>query len=194
MKVAELVSDAYLTACAHEGLVGAYAFSGQTEEALRGLSAARGYCARAGDPTVTYQLQWVEAFIAQQQGKLEFAEERLLAARSGFVATGESLLASTVELDLAEFCLTQERDSEAVNYALGAVPIFEQFGNHPEAVAALALLSNIAGEREINVKLIQAVRSYLAQLAQHPMGFRNGGSDSSDPPDGSYGTSPVGLQ
>ncbi len=172
VELAKSVQDTRLTACAHQGLVGAYALSGQVDEALKRLAVARASCTEAGDPVLLNQLNWVEGFVAKQQDQFELAEERFLSARSGFLAAGESGFAATVDLDLAELCFEQGRESEAVAYAAGAIPVLESFEKHPEAVEALALLGEVAAERAISLDLIGTIRDQLAQLGQPPVGFK----------------------
>ncbi len=162
--LAESVNDSYLTACAHQDLVTAYALSGRTEEALKSLAVARVCCADAGDCVLANQLDWVEGFVAKQENRPELAEDRFLAARSGFIAAGESGFAAVVALDLAALCLEQGRVSEALAYASGAIPVLESFEKHPEAVEALALLGGVAADRELSLEIVQKMRNHLAHL------------------------------
>jgi AraC-like DNA-binding protein len=166
VEVAEPVNDPHLTACAYQSLATAYALAERPDEALQMLPVARTHCANAGDRLLTNQLQWIEGLIARQRDQLDLAEEFFLTVRSGFVAMGESGLAAIVDLDLAELYLEQRRESKALSHALGAIPVFEHFGKHPEAVAALTLLGEVAAEQQISLELLRALRGHAMELSR----------------------------
>ncbi len=172
VKVAELSNDPHLSACANQSLVTAFALAGYTEKALQQLSVARAHCTKTDDRMVSYHLQWAESLIARQQGQHELCEKHLLEVRSDFAAIGEPLFAATVDLDLAELYLGQGLETKAVSQALCAFPVFEHFNNQPEAVAALALLGDIATEQTVSFEVVRAIRAHLAYLGQHPIALR----------------------
>jgi AraC-like DNA-binding protein len=172
LKLLEPRKDRELTAAVHHSLLTAYVYSGRIEQAIEILPAARVLCASTGDRLMVHQLQWVEGHIASEQGRFDHAEELLLAARAGLVSVGEIGYAAAVDLELAEGFLKQRREPEAVLHALRGIPVFERFRAHPEAMAALALLGEIAAEQEIRLEVVQEIRGYLEHLLQSPVGFK----------------------
>ena len=166
-------SQPYLVLATHYNLMAAYALCGQHSKARQRLPEARSLCARLGDPVALHQLEWTEAILERAAGNFEAAESRALQARQGFVSLGEVRYAAAVDFDLAEISLELGRSSKAATHALQAMPVFESFKLHPEAIAALALLGKVALDQEIRSETVRELRNQLQYLLQQPLGIRS---------------------
>ncbi len=167
----EEASPSYLSLAVQQNLVLVYALCGEHSEASRRLPATRSLCESVGDPLILGQLQWTEGFLKYAQGDLETAESLTLNAHRGFTLLGEVGYAAAVDLDLAEISLEMRRPSKAIMYALRAIPVFESFSIHSEALAALAILGEVAVEQKVRIETLREIRGYLQHLLQSPLSY-----------------------
>jgi AraC-like DNA-binding protein len=173
LKLLDSKSQPYLTLVAYHNLLLVYALCGQSSEAIARLPEARVLCERVDDPSVTYHFQWTEGLIRKVEGEYEAAERQVLSAHDGFASLGESAYVAATDLELAELSLQLGRPSRAASHALRAIPVFESFKIHPDAMAGLAILAKVAAENEIRLEMIREIRSHLQRLLRHPINSQN---------------------
>ena len=134
---------------------------GRFAAAEAGLSAARGLAASLGNPLDAPRVDWVEAVLRGEQGRLGEAENLLRRVRSRYLELDLAHDVALATLELALVVARQGRYAEAHRLALEALPTFEALRVSPEAVAALRLAVGSAREEALRVEVL---RSALKRL------------------------------
>ena len=134
---------------------------GWFEAAEAGLSEARHLAAELGNVLDLPRVDWVEAILRGEQGRLGEAEALLDRVRSRYLELGLGHDVALATLELALVVARQGRFAEAHRLALEALPTFEALRVSPEAVAALRLAVGAAREEAVRVEVL---RSALRRL------------------------------
>jgi tetratricopeptide (TPR) repeat protein len=137
----DLSAEPWMVVSARHNLIWYLNESGCHEEALQILEETRRLYRDLGHPLHLIRLRWVEGAIATNLGWIEEAESALKEAREAFLERGIGFDAALVSLDLATLLATQDRFGEVMGLAVEVFPIFVSRDAHPEALAALLLLT-----------------------------------------------------
>ena len=128
--------------------------TGRNQEAqLHAREALRLY-QEAGDRQGYLQFRRVQAAVSAAAGLPHVAEQCLLEARNGFIATGMAARAAVATLELAQLYLDQENYVETRRIAEQLLPILQVRGLHEEALAALLVFREAAMKEELTNTLL----------------------------------------
>ena len=108
----------------------------------------------AGDRQGYLQFKRIQAAIAAQADLPHVAEQCLLEARNGFIATGMAARAAASTLELAALYLEQKNFVETKRIAEQLLPILQVKGLHEEALAALLVFREAAIKQQLTATLL----------------------------------------
>jgi tetratricopeptide (TPR) repeat protein len=147
--------------------------AGRLAEAHDALSGCARLYRDFPDPLSRLRGLWIEAHLAQAEGKQAVAEGLLQAVRGGFLREGAGYDAALVTLDLALLYAEEGRPREVRGLAEALLSLFESQGIHREAAAALLLFVQAARREEAGAALLRQLGSYLKEARLDPsLSFR----------------------
>jgi tetratricopeptide (TPR) repeat protein len=120
------------------------------------------------DGPQAHRLAWLEGRIAGGLGRAAAAEEKLLAACQGFLATGQVVDGLLVAMDLARLLVPQRRWAEGQLLFEGMLGRLRSGGMGREALAAVEAVRGALRRREVPLFLIDETARQLEGLQQEP--------------------------
>lgn len=141
---------------------------GRFTEAQEILEEARHLYELFDDPWTACRLAWLEGKIARGRGHRAVAEERLRAARRGFVAAGSAYDAALVSLELAALHLELGHTLEVQRLAREMVSTFRALGAHREALHAARLFAGAAARERVSLGLVARLGRYFHHARHDP--------------------------
>lgn len=162
-------SQPFLLLSAYYNLAVAHARAGQFEQAAELLPKTKALCAHLSSRRTHHHIQSLEALVLQGQEQTKAAEEKLLAAREGFLEGGEVGFAAAVSLELALLYSHQpDRFSEVTSLTLEAISVFESLNIHQEALVALRLLRENLDKQQASRAALKEIKEFLDEVRRDP--------------------------
>jgi tetratricopeptide (TPR) repeat protein len=156
--------EKYLYLCGRYNLARFLTESGQYREADEILQEDEELHREFPEPWTQLRLVWLRGKIEAGRGEWTAAEERFLAARTGFLGQRNAYDAAMVSLeDLAVMYLRQGRTAEVRQLADEMVAVFQEQNLPDDALRALRLCAAAAQREELTAVM---ARDYAAQIRQ----------------------------
>ncbi|HXO19607.1 MAG TPA: hypothetical protein VOA87_06735 [Thermoanaerobaculia bacterium] len=157
----------------HQGIARSYAYQNRFARAWQDLAAVRRRFALGEDTVEGLALTLLDGELAEGEGEVKVAEERLWRAWQGLFALGEPHLAAIAAIQLARLLLTRDRADDFAELASLIAPIFDAKGLHPSLLAALAVFRTAVRKGKVTVPLATAVLNHLKIGLSNPsLSFR----------------------
>ncbi len=161
-------SDRRLFVAAHHNLIVYLIEGGRLDEAVALLEATRPLYEGLGDRMNLLRLRWLEAKVAQNQGRLTEAEALLRSVGAELAELGLGYDSALLGLDLAGVYARQGRTEEMRTLAAEMLPSFQSREVHREALAALIVFQKAAKMDRVTLGLVQELSDYLRQCRKDP--------------------------
>lgn len=116
---------------------------------------------RGINPLLPHQIESIEGTIEQGYGRLESAEAKYLAARSGFDLLDLPFYSAFVALDLSILYCEMDRYSEAIPICSEIVSFFESLTLGEEALMSLCLLKEALARRDVTTSTLRKLQTLL---------------------------------
>jgi tetratricopeptide (TPR) repeat protein len=120
------------------------------------------------DSATQANYQWLLARIHEGRGDDRLAERHYRRARSAFVEMGHGFDTAILSLHLASLCYRNYRREEALELASQSLHLAQAHGLHPEAQAALALLTQTLQSRAAAGLILAEATRFLEEVRQNP--------------------------
>ena len=158
--------EKYLYLCGRYNLARFLTESGQLREAVEILEADEALHGEFPEPWTQLRLVWLRGKIEAGRGEKAAAEERFLAARSGFLAQRNAYDAAMVSLeDLAVLYLRQGRTAEVRRLVDEMVAVFQEQNLPEDALRALRLCAAAAQREELTAAMARGSAARIRQAA-----------------------------
>ncbi|HXO19060.1 MAG TPA: hypothetical protein VOA87_03950, partial [Thermoanaerobaculia bacterium] len=144
-----------------QGIARSYAYQNRFARAWQDLASMRRRFALGEDTVEGLALMLLDGELAEGEGDLKVAEDRLWQAWQGLFALGEPHLAAIAAIQLARLVLSQNRPDDFAELVSQIAPIFAAKGLHPSLLAALAVFRTAVRKGKMTVPLATAVLNHL---------------------------------
>jgi tetratricopeptide (TPR) repeat protein len=155
--------------CARHTLIWCLNEVGRTEEAIFLLDASRRLYRQFGDIPTTARMHWLEARIAQAEGKLADAEVILRRVFQVFKEQGLPIDTTLCAIDLIEVLMVQGNGEEALSFAATFYPILKAFGMHEQGLAMWIIIQNTLQGKVIKAGAFSSAAKYYRQAWREPI-------------------------
>lgn len=160
--------DGELFLFARHNQIGALINSGHPEQASMLLEASRKHYRRDGTPWAEINLAWTEARLAAALDNLEEAEASYEVLLQEVLERDRRLEGALVALDLAGCRLALGKLHSAAELAAAMAQTLSDWGAHPKAREAWALLQHSLKVEKASADLIREVAHYLRKSWRNP--------------------------
>ncbi|HEX9737327.1 MAG TPA: AraC family transcriptional regulator [Thermoanaerobaculia bacterium] len=166
-KLADQIEDKYLRATVYQGLTVSLAKLGRHQQVARFLPVARALFQELAFHKALCHLEWTEAFIAWDLGRLDLAENHFTTARKGFIDEDEAYESAMVALDLALLYSEQGKSADVLRLVSEVIPVFASLKVHREALMAVRLLEQAVAAQEVSTATLKKVRDLAAKARSY---------------------------
>jgi len=132
------------------------------------LPEVRRLATQLGNESDLVRVLWLEGRIAARLERKDEAFRALSRVRQEFISRGIAYDAALASLELAVLYLEQERLGDVKVLARQMTPIFQAQGVHREALAALRLFCQAAGNETVTVEMARHLVEYLHRARHDP--------------------------
>jgi tetratricopeptide (TPR) repeat protein len=154
--------------CGRHNLALFFVEGGRYDEAAELLRADERLYWEFADRWTTLRQLWLKGKIAFAGWQFEAAEDAFLKVRDGFLGEGVGYDAAMVCLDLALLYLKENRPAQVRQLAEEMHAVFAAEDIHREALAALRLFVESAGQEALTIDLVEDVAAYLKRARENP--------------------------
>ncbi len=113
------------------------------------------------NPLLLHQVESIEGMVEHGYGRLESAEAKYLAARSGFDDLDAPFYSAFVSLDISILYCEVNRFSEAIPICAEIVSFFESLTLGEEALMSLCLLKDALARRDVTTSILRELQTLL---------------------------------
>ena len=157
-----------LALCARHSLIWCLNASGQSHEALMQLHASRRLFRQFPDRWAQLQLQWTEARLAFDLGRVDEAEAAYQALWGEAFELDLRLETALISLDMIEVQIALGRYGDAVTVARRLVDLFTAWKVHRRAMQAWSLLLEALRLQTASGELVAELARYLRRAWKNP--------------------------
>jgi len=157
-----------LAFCARHDLIWSLNASGDTPQALMQLNASRRLFRQFPDRWAQLQLQWIEARLAFDLGRLEEAEAAYQALWGQAFELDLQLDTALISLDMIEVQIALGRYADAITVARRLVDLFTAWKVHRRAMQAWSLLVEALRRQTASGELVSELARYLRRAWKNP--------------------------
>jgi tetratricopeptide (TPR) repeat protein len=162
-RIASEIGADHLYAQACGNLIHMAAMRGDTSAGIEYSRKAIPGLKRSNDRVALAKVQWGLANLLRASHQLDSALEAYRDAQRQFAKIGMRADIAAIHLIMADLHLEQNRESEAVQSVVAALPIIDELKMAPEAIAAIALLRDSVKLNRINRAALRQVHGYFAE-------------------------------
>lgn len=123
---------------------------------------------RHADRHLELRYTWLQGRIAAATGHPHTAEHHFLTVRDAFADLGIAFDVALVSLDLALLYHQEGRLEDLKHAAIEAVHLFQQYGVHREALAALTMLRDASLDEHLTAATIEQIADFVRTAARDP--------------------------
>ncbi|HYK43354.1 MAG TPA: hypothetical protein VE007_13275 [Thermoanaerobaculia bacterium] len=162
-RIASEIGADHLYAQACGNLIHMAAMRGDTAAGIEYSRKAIPGLRRSNDRVALAKAQWGLANLLRSSHQLDAALDAYREAQRQFASIGMRADIAAIHLIVADLDLEQNRETEALQSVMAALPIIDELRMAPEAVAAIALLRESVKLKRINRAALRQVHGYFAE-------------------------------
>jgi tetratricopeptide (TPR) repeat protein len=141
-----------------------YGLHGDSARAIEASRRAVPMLTRVGDRVGLARVQWGLGILLRERGDLQASIQAYSAAQDQFRELEMKADIAAIDLVIADMCLEQGRDTEALAFVARALPVLDEFEMVPEGMAALALLRESVRQRRLNHSALRELHGYFDEI------------------------------
>jgi len=164
--------DSYLLLVAYQHVAVGHGLLLEHDEARRYLGLAREVAQAFTAREVHHRLDWLEGLLLASEGDFEAAERQLAGAYRSVVASGETINAAILALDVAGLALRTGRNDDARHFALEALPVLTSARMDDETLLALRVFEEALEQDRATCEQLRPIRELLVPRFRVPRWFR----------------------